>query len=186
MIKTAPNSLDRALGADLIIEVGSRGISAWVCSSLALASPPPSLSPRDNSSYLAGLALATASGGKRAQRSVTVPPWIAVEPRADAASSANGRAVTTERDRRLPDPDVEHFAPGVAHGRRKLVVDPLGEHFDGNRLGTVRPDEVQILVGDPSDHLGEGSIENVEVAHPALAAQPFTLDDQLNAVVVSV
>ena len=65
-------------------------------------------------------------------------------------------------------------------------MQPAGEDLDGDRRRAIWPDRLQILIGDPFNCLGQRGIEDIEVAHPTLAAQLVTLDDHLEAVVVGV
>jgi hypothetical protein len=101
-------------------------------------------------------------------------------------SSRYRRAVTAEGCGRLPDPDVEQLTTRIPNWSGELTVQPPREYFDGYGPGIVGPDLLQVLVGHFGDGVGQCGIEHVEVTHPALAAQLFAFDNELESVVVRV
>src|SRR5690606_30586522 len=103
-----------------------------------------------------------------------------------AGRSGHGRGEAPEGGGRLPHPHGEVVAAAGGDRVGELVVQPLGEHLDGDRLGRGRPDGLEVAVAQAVGDLGQGLVEHVEVADHATVVEVVAADDDLEAVLVGV
>ena len=127
--------------------------------------------------------LVQVAAGERARRT---PRQQADAQHRPAARQATRSDEPTEGVGVLVHPDTERLGTGPAQRLGELGLRPAGEHLDGDGLGVVGTDQVEVLAVQPLvDGLQRG-VEHVEVADHPTIVELLALDEHLDAVVVLV